>query len=292
MQGIRSTMCVPLLHGEELLGIMHMDSQIATNAFTEKDLQIFTGIANQAAVAIQNARLAKKIENEAKTRAQFQRLLSPNLVEQVVSGQLQLDKGGVEREVTIIFADIRGFTAMSESRPAEEIVSMLNEYFEVMVEVLFRFEGTLDKFVGDEIMGLFGAPLALKDAPLQAVVCAVEMHKALMEFNRTRLAERQEPIRIGIGINTGNVVTGAIGTSRAIQYTAVGDPVNTASRLCSLAKPGEILISENTMKRVAAKVEAQALPPVRVKGKNDELRIFSVNGMKGSEWQREYTKPM
>jgi adenylate cyclase len=290
MQGIRSTMCVPLLHADELLGIMHMDSQIATNAFTEKDLQIFTGIANQAAVAIQNARLAKKIENETKTRAQFQRLLSPNLVDQVVKGELQLEKGGEQREVTILFADIRGFTPMSESRPPQEIVSMLNEYFEVMVEVLFRFEGTLDKFVGDEIMALFGAPIPLPEAPLQAVACALQMQSALEEFNRTRLAERQEPIRIGIGINTGPVVTGAIGSSRAIQYTAIGDPVNLASRLCNIAKPGEILVSEQTLGRVAQRVEAQALPPVRVKGKHEELRIFNITGVKG-QWPREATKP-
>ena len=292
MQGIRSTMCVPLLHADDLLGIMHMDSQIATNAFTEKDLQIFTGIANQAAVAIQNARLAKNIETEAKTRAQFQRLLSPNLVEQVVAGQLKLEKGGEQREVTIFFADIRGFTAMSETRPAQDIVTFLNEYFEVMVEQLFRFEGTLDKFVGDEIMALFGAPLALKDAPLQAIVCAIEMNRALEEFNRTRLAERQEPIKIGIGINTGQVVTGAIGSSRAIQYTAIGDPVNTASRLCNLAKPGEILVTETTMKRIQGKVDAQFVGEKEVKNKLEKLRVYNVLGLKGAEWQRDFTKPM
>src|SRR5262249_13102829 len=154
----------------------------------------------------------------------------------------QLEKGGEQREVTILFADIRGFTSMSEARPAQDIVTLLNEYFEVMVEVLFRFEGTLDKFVGDEIMALFGAPLALSDAPLAAVACAVEMHRALGEFNRPRLAERQEAIRVGIGINTGPVVTGAIGSSRAIQYTAIGDPVNTASRLCNIAQPGQVLV--------------------------------------------------
>src|SRR5262245_40925854 len=292
MQGIRSTMCVPLLHADELLGIMHMDSQIATNAFTEKDLQIFTGIANQAAVAIQNARLAKKIENEAKTRAQFQRLLSPNLVEQVVAGQLQLEKGGEQREVTVLFADIRGFTEMSEARPAQDIVSMLNEYFEVMVEVLFRFEGTLDKFVGDEIMALFGAPLALRDAPLQAVLCAVEMNRALTEFNRTRLAERQEAIRVGIGINTGQVVTGPIGSSRAVQYTAIGDPVNTASRLCNLAKPGEILVTETTMRRIAGKVDAQSVGEYEVKNKREKLRVYNVMGLRGAEFHRDFTKPM
>ena len=292
MQGIRSTMCVPLLHGDELLGIMHMDSQIATNAFTEKDLQIFTGIAAQAAVAIQNARLAKKIETETKTRAQFQRLLSPNLVEQLVAGKLHLEKGGELREVTILISDIRGFTSMSERKEPAEIVQMLNEYFEVMVDILFRAQGTLDKFVGDEIMALFGAPVDMPDAPVHAVRCALEMQKALREFNRTRLAENQDPIKIGIGINTGRVVTGAIGSSRTLQYTAIGDAVNTASRLCSVAKAGEIILSENTMRRVASSVDALSLPAVKVKGKEQELKIYNVVGMRGEEWKQERTRPI
>jgi adenylate cyclase len=291
MQGIRSTMCVPLLHGDELLGIMHMDSQIATNAFTEKDLQIFTGIASQAAVAIQNARLVKKIEEETKTRAQFQRLLSPNLVEQLVAGKLHLEKGGELREVTILISDIRGFTAMSEKKEPAEIVHMLNEYFELMVEILFRAQGTLDKYVGDEIMALFGAPVDMPDAAVHAVRCAVDMHKALREFNRTRVAEGQEPIKIGIGINTGRVITGAIGSSRTLQYTAIGDAVNTASRLCSIAKPGEIIVSETTLRRIAGHVDFQELPPVRLKGKEQEQQVFNVVGLKGDEWRQERTRP-
>jgi adenylate cyclase len=288
MQGIRSTMCVPLLHTEELLGIMHLDSQIATNAFTEKDLQIFTSIANQAAVAIQNARLAKKIEIETQTRAQFQRLLSPNLVEQLVKGEMKLEKGGELREVTILISDIRGFTSMSEKKPPIEIVAMLNEYFELMVEVLFARNGTLDKYVGDEIMALFGAPVEMPDAPLSAVQCALEMMTALEEFNRTRVSEGLEPIRIGIGINTGQVITGAIGSTKTLQYTAIGDPVNTASRLCSLAKAGEIIVSETTMGRIAERVQAQPMPPTKVKGKDEPLKIYSVVGMKSDgAWKDE-----
>lgn len=281
MQGIRSTMCVPMLHGEELLGIMHMDSQLATGAFTEKDLQLFTAIANQAAVAIQNARLAQKITEETKTRAQFQRLLSPNLVEQLVKGDLKLERGGELREVTILISDIRGFTAMSEKKPPADIVAMLNEYFEVMVEVLFRHEGTLDKYVGDELMALFGAPVPMANAPLAAIKCALDMRKALHEFNRMRVAENQEPIRIGIGVNTGMVVTGAIGSTKTLQYTAIGDAVNTASRLCGTAKAGEIILSETTMKRVADFIEVQTLAPVKLKGKAEPLPICNVLGMKG-----------
>jgi len=289
MQGIRSTMTVPLLIGEEILGIMHLDSQIATNAFTDKDLQIFTGIAAQAAVAIQNARLAKKIEQEAQTRAQISRLVPPNIVEQVVSGELVIEKGGKLQEVTMLYSDIRGFTAMSEREQPEEIVRMLNEYFEVMVDILFKHEGTLDKFVGDEIIGLFGAPIAKADAPMKAVMCALDMQKALREFNRTRAAENHEPIRVGMGINTGMVVTGAIGSSKSLQYTAIGDAMNTASRLCGAAKAGEIIISELTMAKISGRVEAVPLPPVELKNKQNKLRIFNVIGVKDGEWNRDPT---
>jgi len=282
MQGIRSTMTVPLLHRDELLGIMHLDSLFTSNAFTEKDLQICTGMAAQAAVAIQNARLASRIEKEAQTRAQISRLIPPSVVEQVVKGELSIEKGGRLNEITMLFSDIRGFTTMSDGAPPEEVVNTLNEYFEVMVDILFQFTGTLDKFVGDEIIGLFGAPIAIDDAPFKAVHCAIAMMQGLEEFNRTRAAERQAPIRIGIGINTGNVITGSIGSTRALQYTAIGDAMNVASRLVNIASPGEIILSESTYRYVRDRVDAAALPPVKVKGKAEELRVFRVAGLKSA----------
>jgi len=291
MQGIRSTMTVPLVHHDELLGIMHLDSMIATNAFSEKDLQIFGGVAGQAAVAIHNSQLARKIEHEAKTRAQFQRLLSPNLVDQVVQGKLQLEKGGALSEVTLLFSDIRGFTSMSESRAPEEIVRMLNEYFELMVDVIFKYEGTLDKFVGDEVIALFGAPVPMKNAEVKAVQCALDMMRVLSEWNRTRAAEGQHEITVGIGINTGLVVTGAIGSSRALQYTAIGDAVNTASRLCGAAQAGQVLLSEATFRKVQSDVAAVPLPPIRVKGKADELRVFNAVGLRNRTFPAENTRP-
>lgn len=289
MQGIRSTMTVPLLHRDEILGIMHLDSQIATNAFTEKDLQICTGMAAQAAIAIQNARLATRIEKEAQTRAQISRLIPPSVVEQVVKGHLTIEKGGRLSELTMLFSDIRGFTTMSEGTPPQEVVNTLNEYFEVMVEVLFRHQGTLDKFVGDEIIGLFGAPIDVEDAPFKAVNCAIDMLRSLGEFNRTRESENQPAIKIGIGINTGNVITGSIGSTRALQYTAIGDAMNVASRLVSLAKPNEIIISDATYERVRSRINAESLPPVQVKGKSGELNVFRVLGHL-ADWGAETTK--
>jgi adenylate cyclase len=280
MQGIRSTMTLPLLHAGDLLGIMHLDSLFTSNAFTEKDLQICTGMAAQAAISIQNARLATRIEKEAQTRAQISRLIPPSVVEQVLKGELTIEKGGRQTEVTMLFSDIRGFTTMSDGRPAQEIVNTLNEYFEVMVDILFKYSGTLDKFVGDEIIGLFGAPIAIDDAPFKAVACALAMLQALEEFNRTRAAENQAAIRIGVGINTGNVITGSIGSTRALQYTAIGDAMNVASRLVNVASSGEIIVSEDTYRHIVGRVEATALPPVKVKGKAEELKVYRITGLR------------
>ena len=282
MQGIRSTMTLPLLHANELLGLMHLDSLFTSNAFTEKDLQICTGMASQAAISIQNARLATRIKSEEQTRAQISRLIPPSVVEQVLKGELVIEKGGRVTEVTMLFSDIRGFTTMSDGRPPQEIVNTLNEYFEVMVDILFQYSGTLDKFVGDEIIGLFGAPIAIEDAPFKAVACGIGMMQALEEFNRTRASEGQTPIRIGIGINTGNVITGSIGSTRALQYTAIGDAMNVASRLVNVAGSGDIIVSEDTMKHIVGRVEATELPPVKVKGKAEALKVFRVTGLRNT----------
>jgi adenylate cyclase len=280
MQGIRSTMTLPLLHAGELLGIMHLDSLFTSNAFTEKDLQICTGMAAQAAISIQNARLASRIEKEAQTRAQISRLIPPAVVEQVIKGELVIEKGGRVSEITMLFSDIRGFTTMSDGKEPQEVVNTLNEYFEVMVDILFKYHGTLDKFVGDEIIGLFGAPIQLEDAPFKAVSCAIAMLQALAEFNNTRKSEGLPEIRIGIGINTGSVITGSIGSTRALQYTAIGDAMNVASRLVNVAGSGEIIISEHTFRATQGRIEATALTPVKVKGKAEELKVYRVVGLR------------
>lgn len=291
MQGIRSSMAVPLLHSEELFGIMVLDSQIAANAFTEKDLHLFQNIANQAAIALQNSLYAKKLEREAVTRERFQRLLSPAIAEQVLNGKVEVKKGGELRETTVLFTDIRGFTAMSESRAPQQVVHMLNEYFELMVEIIFKYEGTLDKFVGDEIMALFGAPVSHPDDPVRAVRTALEMLRQLDEFNRTRMAEGEEQLKIGIGINTGEVVAGYLGSSKALEYTVIGDAVNTGARLCSIAKAGEIIISESTFQRVSEFFEVVELPPTHVKGKSRPLKIFNVLRERPGSFSSDLTRP-
>lgn len=275
MTGIRSSMAVPLLHKSELLGVMMVDSQ-NPNAFGEKDLQLFTNIANQAALFIANAALAQHLEQEALARARFQRLLSPAIAELVVSGKLELKQGGEPRVTTMLFTDIRGFTSRSETMRAEDIVQMLNDYFERMVEIVFRFEGTLDKFVGDEIMALFGAPVSGRDDHVRAVQCALAMLDELRNFNRERESMGLPSFEIGVGINTGEVVAGYIGSSKAMQYTVIGAPVNLAARLCSAAKGMQILLSEHTWGLVQDVFEVRELEPISPKGIAQPVRVFEV----------------
>lgn len=275
MTGIRSSMAVPLLHKNELLGVMMVDSQ-NPNAFGEKDLQLFTNIANQAALFIANAALAQHLEQEALARARFQRLLSPAIAELVVSGKLELKQGGEPRVTTMLFTDIRGFTSRSETMRAEDIVQMLNDYFERMVEIVFRFEGTLDKFVGDEIMALFGAPVSGRDDHVRAVKCALAMLDELRNFNNERESMGLPSFEIGVGINTGEVVAGYIGSSKAMQYTVIGAPVNLAARLCSAAKGMQILLSEHTWGLVQDVFEVKELEPISPKGIAQPVRVFEV----------------
>jgi len=209
-------------------------------------------------------------------------LLSLPIAELVVSGEVAVEKGGQARETSVFFSDIRGFTAMSETRTAQEIVDMLNEYFEQMVEIIFKYEGTLDKFVGDEIMALFGAPVAHPDDAYRAVKVAVEQLRVLDQWNKVRVAEGEAAIHIGIGINSGSVVAGYLGSSKALEYTVIGDVVNTASRLCSVAKAGEVIISRKTYDLVKDYFDAQELSPTQVKGKAQALQIYKVLGEKAT----------
>lgn len=275
MGGIRSTMCVPMIYQSQLLGIIHLDSLLAANAFSEKDLQILDGVAAQAAQALDNAYKAKQIERSALARRDFERLLPPEVVEQVVNGNVRLERGGELRETTVLFSDVRGFTAWSERHQPAYIVEVLNDYFELMVDAIHRHKGTLDKFMGDGILALFGAPISHGDDAANAVQCAVEMMQFLAQFNREQ-ANASEQFSIGIGIDTGPVVAGYMGSSKSMEYTAIGDHVNLASRLCSAATPGQILITADTMQRVGNRFPTEPLAPIMVKGKQHPVTIFKV----------------
>ncbi len=273
---MRSAMCVPLIYEEEIFGAMHVDSLHRTHAFAPTDLQIFTSIANQASVALKNTNLLAQVEHEAETRARLGRLLSPNLVDEVVAGHIDLAQGGEQRDAAVMFTDIRGFTRMSESMDASEVTELLNEYFDVMVDVVFQMGGTLDKYMGDAIMALFGVPKATPRSVQDAVLCGLKMQAALRSLNRVRGARGERPIEMGVGINAGEVIWGPLGSRKTMDYTVVGDVVNVASRLCSAAAAGEIIISGDVADVVRDEVVLMELPPAVLKGKSEPVPVWKV----------------
>ncbi len=283
-QNIRSIACVPLMFGDSFLGVIHLDSRIATGIFTEKDLQMLTVFAQQAALKLANARLVRKAEQETLARNNLSRLLSPNLVEMVVRGDLDLEeRRGIARDATVLFCDIRGFTAMCESVAPAEIVSMLNEYFEILVDIVFQHDGTLDKFIGDALMAVWGSPVPQADHTERAIRAALEMSKALVDLNRFRVVNGEQPLNVGIGINSGTVIAGYMGSTKALSYTVVGDTVNTASRLCSYAQAGEILVSDPIVQKLGSRLIYEERPKALLKGKAHPCGIFAVRGLKEGE---------
>jgi adenylate cyclase len=276
--GIRSAMCAPLWNKDEVIGIIHVDSPMLTNCFNVNDLDLLTALANYAAVAVERARLNQKILAEEKKRERLGRFLSPQVASRILAAS---DTHGAElgapevREVSILFADISGFTSMSETMSPSAVALLLNDYLSRMTDVIFKYEGTLDKYIGDAIMAVFGAPLDMPDHAPRAIRAALEMQERLAEWN----AERKEgpELRIRIGINSGNAVAGEIGSINKKEYTVLGDTVNTASRLeSSVAKPGSVVIGANTHALVEGQFECRALGTFKVKGKALEIPAYEV----------------
>jgi adenylate cyclase len=273
---ISSAIVAPLMHEEDILGVLWLDSETLAR-FEQRDLEMVTSIAAQAAMFIEINILGRKVEQEIVNRERFSRLLSPNVAEKVLSGEMVIQKGGqLVQECTVFNSDIRGFTQMSDGAAPEPLLEMLNEYFELMVETLFKYEGTLDKFMGDGIMALWGAPVVTKDDAVRSVECALEQMEVLRTFNNQRRQRQLPALEIGIGIHTGPVVAGYIGSSKALSYTVIGDTANTSARLCGAAGPGEILVSASTVEQLGSRFDYQELPALHLKGKEKPFRCFAI----------------
>jgi class 3 adenylate cyclase len=208
------------------------------------------------------------------------RYVGPSVSDAILGGHVEL--GGEERIVTLLFSDVRGFTTMAEAIRPHEVVRVLNAYFEQMVEAVFKHDGMLDKFIGDGLMAVFGAPRAVPDHAMSAVACALDMRRRLVEVNDALRAAGLLELKIGIGLHTGPVVVGNIGSSKRMEYTAIGDAVNLAARLESQTKEQgvDILISEATYAAVADRVVADRLGEVQVKGKNKVVVIYALRALR------------
>jgi adenylate cyclase len=217
-------------------------------------------------------------KEKKKIKYAFQHYVSHTVVNEILKDFSKLKLGGEKKVLTVLFSDIRGFTNFSEKYPPEEVVSYLNEYFTEMTEIIFEENGTLDKFIGDAIMVIYGAPVYFPDHAERAVRTAIKMQKKIKELQNYW----KEPLRVGIGINTGEMVVGNMGSKNRWDYTVIGDSVNLASRLEGLTKEYkvDIIISEYTYQEIKNKVDVRYLGKVKVKGKEKEVGIYEVLGLK------------
>ncbi|MCI0414742.1 GAF domain-containing protein, partial [bacterium] len=273
---IRSAMCAPLWNKDDVIGVVFVDSTTRTGTFNPSDLDLLTALANYAAIGIEQARLNEKIKEEMKRRSQLERYHSPSVINRILNAaETDPSIDAQEVETTVVFSDIVGFTGMSEKMEPHRVALLLNEYFGEMTEIIFKYEGTLDKFIGDAIMAVFGAPLAMEDHAVRAVKTALEMREKLNEFNDEKFG--QQRINVRFGINSGPVVAGDIGSPKRIEYTVLGNTVNIAQRLeAGVAKPGQIVIGANTYELVKDHFEVQELGEFSLKGLEQMTKVYEV----------------
>lgn len=278
IHGIRSAMCVPLWNRNRVIGAIQVDSAIHIGRFTQEDLDMMTALANFAAVAIERAQLSQKIEEEKKIRGKLERYHSPGVIDEIVRNAGSADPEEIRNaDVTILFADLTGFTSVSETKAPAEVSEFLSNFFSAAVDAIFAHGGTLDKFIGDAVLAFFGAPLAQDDHALRAVRAGMMMQRLIDRWNEERKADGLSEVRIRVGINSGPAVVGNVGTEKRVDYTVLGSSVNIASRLeSSVAKPGDVVISENTWTLVSDHFRVDSLGEVPLKGISKKMPVYKV----------------
>jgi adenylate cyclase len=279
-QGVRSTICAPLVAESRVHGALYADRLDPFAAFKPDDLELISAVAAQTAIAVENARAHERLAREEVARANYSRFLPEYVVKQMLENPESFKLGGVNQTITILFADIRGFTRISEHAPPEKIVNLLNRYFSAMTDIIFAHGGTLDKYLGDGLMALFGAPTATPEDASNALNAAVAMQRRVLGINQELRDEGLPELGVGMGLHTGEVTVGYIGSERRSEYTAIGDAVNTSSRLESNARGGEILISDATAKAAHSRYKLQPREPITVKNRQQPVKLWEV------DWQR------
>ena len=242
---------------------------------------VSVGASIAVLVSLRNlSNFRRERENREHLKRIFAKYVTTEVLDQILARPELGDLGGRKEMVTVLFADIRGFTGMAENMEPQEVVHQLNEYLETMTPVIFANHGIIDKFVGDEIMAYFGAPVYPEEHAWRAVKTALEMQSALEGLRRKWRSERRPDIRIGIGVNTGPVVMGNIGSSQYMDFTLIGDSVNVASRLCSIAEPGEVLVGASTLREVADRVSVVRTRETTIRGRVNPVTVHSVSAVR------------
>jgi adenylate cyclase len=274
LTSVRSSMCAPLKPHDNVIGVLYVDNLTIPAAFTGEDLEVLSAFAAQAAIAIENARLYQRLQNEAVSRANLLRFFPPTTVAQLLKDPKLTEV--IETEVTALFCDISGFSRMSAQMEPRDVVGLLNKYFSVITEVVFEHEGTLEKYIGDAVLAVWGAPFRRIDDAKRALQAAVDMQEAISKMS-LELTDFP-PLRIHIGVNTGRVAAGNIGSAHYLQYATIGDTTNFASRLCSVAGPGEIAIGVSTLERLGGQWAYPIDGPEfhDVKGRDEPVAVYKL----------------
>ena len=277
-----AVMFVPMQVSERIIGVLGIENLAETaRGFTDHDGALLSALGDYAAIAIENVRNFQQLEEakereKATIRGAFERFVAPSIVDRVLNNPGDMQPGGNRREISVLMADIRGYTAFGEQVNPQQIIDTLNQYFTLATDVVFAREGTLDKSLGDAVMALFNAPGNLDDHPHRAADAALALQAAVTEFNAKR---GQDALTFGIGLALGEAVVGSIGTPRAMNYTAIGEVVNLARQLQQQAEPGQILVEESLVKRLGDGVQADRIGEVQVKGRASLVVIYALRGL-------------
>ncbi len=279
-QSVRSSMCAPLKPQDKIIGVLYVDNLTLPEAFTGEDLELLSAFAAQAAVALDNSRLYAALQREAIARSNLLRFFPPTTIAELMKSP-ELTVEAIDTEVTALFCDISGFTAMSARMHPRDVVALLNRYFPVMTEIVFEREGTLEKYIGDALLAVWGAPFRRDDDALRAVESAVAMQRAMLGLNeelRHEFGPSFQPLRIHIGLNSGPVAAGNIGSEQFLQYATIGDATNIASRICAIAGPGEIALGVPTVQRLGEDPPFRLDGPSRhyVKGREEAIPVYKI----------------
>jgi adenylate cyclase len=267
---------VPFAVNEELRGGIGLGERMTGESYSPEDHELLSTLAAQGAVCVQNAKLIEQIRKEEIMRTNLSRYVSPQIVDQIIKKDLQINLGGARKVVTVLFSDIRNFTTITETQKPEELVGVLNEYFTEMARVIFEYQGSLDKYIGDAIVAVFGSLVPLENPVQAAVATAAQMMRKLVELNESWSRRYGFTMNIGVGISTGEVFLGNIGSPERMEFTVIGDSVNVASRFSALANPGQILLTREARQRLGDAVRCVQLPSTQVKGKALPMEVFEV----------------
>jgi adenylate cyclase len=274
---IRSAMCVPLWSETDTLGVIYLDNLFEAHAFTEEELELVTAVANQVAIGMRHIRLSEQLRDEAIIRANLAGYHSPDVVEMILRRSREGRSLAIEvadEVVTVLFCDIVGFTSMSERLGPAEVAELLNTFFDRMTRAIFSFKGSVNKYIGDAIMAIFGAPIPSGNHSELAVRAALLMQQEVVAIQDAMPADRR--FRVRVGVNSGRVVVGNIGSTQRMEFTVLGDPVNVAQRLEGICEPGKVYVGEETYLKTRDLFRYGDLGEITVKGKQQQIRVYEL----------------